>query len=178
MTLSPIAQAVEPLRAAAVERARDFARKNCEVILRIYADRPESFDMPRQSTLSKREYQGLLGRRQTLFAITKPNATTFDRNAPRHRDEAGLEAFVTASGEAASLQYSAFIAKLEGKVGAHTAASLTGSHVWGHSSLRVTLANGTSETWVTHTIINVSKLGKVFNQWPSRKVKDTKGQQP
>jgi hypothetical protein len=69
------------------------------------------------------------------------------------------------------MQYTAFIQKLEGKVGAHTAAALDGSHVWGFSILTVTKADGTVEKWKTEQIINVSVLGKVFNQWPSRKVK-------
>lgn len=70
----------------------------------------------------------------------------------------------------AALQYESFIQKLENKIGGHSEAVLEGSHIWGYSILTVTTPEGI-ERWKTHTIINVSKLGKLFNQYPSRKVK-------
>jgi hypothetical protein len=53
----------------------------------------------------------------------------------------------------------------------HADASITGTHIWGHSVLTVTLPNGTVERWKTQQIVNQSKLGLLFNQWPSRKMK-------
>jgi hypothetical protein len=91
--------------------------------------------------------------------------------------------------EDASTQYDAFIAKLTKKVveslnGEPDEVELSGDHVWGYSFLKVqkhspkvTSGNGSMfwttliETWKTQQIINVSKLGTLYNQWPSRKVK-------
>ena len=53
-------------------------------------------------------------------------------------------------------------------------AILTGEHVWGHSILTVCHADGTTHQWRTEMIINVSKLGALFNQWPTRKLKPAK----
>lgn len=67
-------------------------------------------------------------------------------------------------------QYDAFVAKLVGKIGDCDSATLTGNHVWGYSILTVTKGD-TSERWKTQQIVNVSKHGKLFNQFPSRKTK-------
>ena len=37
-----------------------------------------------------------------------------------------------------------------------------------------THADGTTHQWRTEMIINVSKLGALFNQWPTRKLKPAK----
>ena len=70
----------------------------------------------------------------------------------------------------AAAQYDAFIAKLIRKIGDFDSATLTGSHVWGYSILTVTKGAAT-ERWGTRQIVNQSVLGKLFNQWPSRKIK-------
>jgi hypothetical protein len=84
---------------------------------------------------------------------------------------AAEERFVAAAIELAATQYVAFVAKLVGKIGAVDSATLAGSHVWGYSILTVTKSDGSSERWQTQQIVNQSKLGTLFNQWPSRKVK-------
>lgn len=61
--------------------------------------------------------------------------------------------------------------KLEMKIGEHLTATLEGNHVWGDSFITVEKANGENERWRTHTILNVSKLGLYFNQFPTRKIK-------
>lgn len=46
-----------------------------------------------------------------------------------------------------------------------------GTDPWGHSHVLITLDNSTTQLWKTRMIINVSCLGKVFNQFPTRLVK-------
>ena len=48
-------------------------------------------------------------------------------------------------------------------------AEYTGA-LWSHSTMKFTLADGTVHTWKTHMILNVSCLGKLFNQFPTRLV--------
>ena len=80
------------------------------------------------------------------------------------------ERFVQSAMEMAAAQYDAFVDQAGGKIGKCDAASLAGSHVWGHSIL--TVAKGeTVERWKTQQIVNQSVLGTVFNQWPTRKLK-------
>jgi hypothetical protein len=165
---SPIAAAVEPLRAAAVARAMERAREIAEIVLARFATHPENFAVPKLTFNNKREHAIASSNRATLYAITAPDDSSGQRT--RVRSETGIERFVVEAGENAGAQYTAFILKLELKVGKCDTATLEGDHVWGHSTLTVTKGEQ-RETWITHQIINVSKLGKVFNQWPSRKVK-------
>lgn len=44
--------------------------------------------------------------------------------------------------------------------------------VWFQSELDVVTVAGERQTWRTKMIFNVSCLGKVFNQWPTRQVKN------
>lgn len=71
----------------------------------------------------------------------------------------------------AAAQYEAFVAKLVNKIGDCVSATLEGNHVWGHSILHVTKADGTKEKWKTQMIYKISCKGKPHNQWPSRKIK-------
>lgn len=83
-----------------------------------------------------------------------------------------IATFVKASRDMAAAQYDMFVLKLVRKIGEHATASLEGNHVWGESFLTVTFAGDKpAEVWKTQQIWNVSKLGKDFPQWPSRKVK-------
>lgn len=79
--------------------------------------------------------------------------------------------YVKTAREDAAAQYEAFVAKLTVKIGAVETATLAGRGVWSHSILTVTKSDGARENWKTQMILNVSGLGKVFNQWPTRKVK-------
>ena len=83
-----------------------------------------------------------------------------------------VEKFAASARETAAAEYDAFVAKLEAKIGDDVAAAeLAGNHVWNHSTLTITRTDGSVERWRTSMIINVSKLGKLFNQFPTRKAK-------
>ena len=43
--------------------------------------------------------------------------------------------------------------------------------MWGYSVLTVTKEDGSVERWKTQQIMNISVLGLLFAQWPSRKMK-------
>lgn len=175
MNASPIALAVEPLRSVALARAEKDAN---ELIAR-YVAKLEAAGMdidvayPRPNgRMSREEYRATLARYNIALSLTtyvKPTLRPGEPNLRKHSPE-GVARFVTAAKETADAQYTAFVAKLEAKVGACDAAELSGEHVWGYSTL--TVAKGEEvEHWRTQQIVNVSKLGLLFNQWPSRKLK-------
>lgn len=85
-------------------------------------------------------------------------------------DDASVERFVEQAERAAAMYYDAFICKMVAKVGVCDGATCEGNHVWSHSILTVTKGE-TVERWKTQQIINVSKLGLHFPQWPSRLMK-------
>lgn len=85
-------------------------------------------------------------------------------------DDAGIERFVENAERDAAMYYDKFICKMVAKVGVCDGASIDGNHVWSYSILTVTKGD-VIERWKTQQIINVSKLGLHFPQWPSRLMK-------
>lgn len=176
---NPIETAVAPIKAHAVERAEKDARAMVERIMaklaecgwdaHLAAPFPSSRGSKADYVSGKAKYELF----RFLTAQDPAHRPDYRLNSPemRVRDDAKVERFIEEAKEMAALQYDAFVAKLVAKIGDTTAATLNGSHVWGHSILTVTLPNGTVERWKTQQIVNVSKLHKLFNQWPTRKVK-------
>lgn len=171
--MTPIETAVAPVKADAIERAEQEAHKivkSVEVALKIVdgdldkaAPRPDSFRM------NRRDYQNANTKRKTFSMLTTREGFAYGENIVR-MDPVRIERFIEQARLDAAAQYDAFVAKLVHKVGPHSSATLEGNHVWGHSILTVTTPTGV-QRWKTQMIVNVSKLGKLFNQWPSRKVK-------
>jgi len=173
----PVAAAILPLRNDAIERADLLAREH---LIRLIAKLEEAgwnLDIvaPRPNSRDSREKYVSANRRRELFS----SITTFVQDKPcrrandpefRARSAEREAAFIASAKEAAGLQYDAFVAKLVGKIGDCDDATISGNHIWSHSILTVT-KGGTVERWKTQHIHNISKLGLLFNQWPSRKVK-------
>ncbi|MGQ6163580.1 hypothetical protein ACUNG5_10975 [Serratia sp. IR-2025] len=177
--MHPVSAAVEPLRAASLERAASEARavieRVCGWMEAVDWDAQQAAPYPdsRQSRLGFQQAKA----RYTLVRLLTEEAPnegyrSYRPNAPEPRvlSLGGMARFISSATENADTQYTAFIAKLTNKVGDVTEATLTGSHVWGHSILTVDGPNG-CERWKTQMIVNVSKLGNMFNQWPTRKIK-------
>lgn len=177
--MSPIAQAVEPLRQDAMASATEYARKLAATMAANIEhagwDINVAYPHPR-GTLGRAEYKRAAMLCQLAQYFTKTDEVKHSvcrRPSDPHYvvlDQAGIDRYVEEARKDASAQYDLFIAKLEEKVGAHSGATLNGNHVWGHSILMVVTPSGIQH-WKTQQIINTSVLGKVFNQWPTRLVK-------
>lgn len=177
--MTPIAQAVEPLRQDAMASATEYARKLAATMVdnieRAGWDINVAYPHPR-GTMGRTEYKRAAMLRQLAQRFT----TTDEVKHPVCRrpgdphyvvlNQAGIDRYVEEACKDASAQYDLFITKLEEKVGEHSTAELSGNHVWGHSILTVTTPTGV-QRWKTQQIINTSSLGTVFNQWPTRLVK-------
>lgn len=118
------------------------------------------------------EYQTMKGKHTLYHSLVEIVSSTYQKDAPEivKADEDRQKRFIDEARRDAEYAYEQFILKLEGKIGSHSTAVLDGDHIWGYSILTVTTPEGT-ERWKTQMITNVSKLGKLFNQFPSRKVK-------
>jgi hypothetical protein len=93
-------------------------------------------------------------------------------------DEGKIARFIENAKTLAAEQYDLFVMKLVRKIGDCDSAVIEGNHVWGYSILIVVKSGGAgqckwvaTEYWKTQQIINYSKNGLAFPQWPSRKVK-------
>lgn len=182
---NPIRQAVLPLKAAAQDRAEKEARAMVQRMaeqleaagwdLNEAAPRPSSLHESRNSYLAKQS------KRLRYSAVTSSwmfapslKYKTCGKSEPVFIDEDKVEIFVQKARQNAADQYDLFVAKIESKIGETSAARLDGDHVWGYSFLTVRAASGQAETWKTQMIVNCSKLGLLFNQFPTRKIKDTR----
>lgn len=183
-TSTIISSAIEHLRASAMDRSEQQTRAMAEKYRQSLADAGWDlqvvFPHPswRDGDYKQRVVQRNMALRLTVNdgdrngVSSRPGSPQYRVWSPENVDELANEAR-----EMASKQYDAFIAKLVGKVekdGPVVAAELAGEHVWGCSVLTVTHEDGSSHKWRTEMILNVSKLGTLFNQWPTRKLKPSK----
>lgn len=177
--MNPIEAAVAPLKTDAIARAEQEARNlvahqtrrlaECEGNIDTLAPYPNSRTDDRERYAEKKRRRLLI---EALTTLQNYDSVKYDPRAPRivAIDDAKVEAFVEQAKRMAGEQYDAFVAKLTAKIGDVDDAALNGNHVWDSSVLSVRKGM-TLEHWKTQQIVNVSKLGTLFNQWPTRKVK-------
>lgn len=175
----PIELAVAPLKEAAIERAEQDALATIEHIRKELAEGDNDINAVAPYPMSSYGMKYYLDRyKYDLFhSVVKgdPDKGYQSNNGKRPYyvviDAGRCQKFVERRKREAAEQYDEFVAKLIGKIGHVSQAILDGNHVWAHSTLTVTKLDGTIERWKTQQIVNVSKLGKHFNQWPTRKLK-------
>ena len=175
--MNVIEAAVLPMKSEAMDRAEKVAREHVAVARKELADAGNDLHIaapyPASFNTTRKQYMTGLSKYRFFNNITEWREGQIVRpNSPCYADivEAKVAEFVATARKDAAEQYDSFVAKLNAKIGPASAALLTGNHVWGYSFLFVETASG-KQCWKTQMIINRSKLGKLFNQFPSRKVK-------
>ncbi len=71
----------------------------------------------------------------------------------------------------ADLSIDGYIAKLARKIGERVKGVSYLGELWSGSTVIVSLETGAEQRWETRTILNISCLGNVFNQWPTKRIK-------
>lgn len=173
--MTPIATAVAPLKQQAQDRAELAMTQRIEEVCATFE--AHGWDLDKfapypNSGIGRAAYKQALAVRQFAESVTTYTQATRRHGEPNIRAAApaAVARKVAAARDMAGASYEAFVAKLEGKVGEHSAASLHGSSVWGYSVLDVQTPAG-EQRWITKQILNVSCLGTLFNQWPTRLAK-------
>jgi hypothetical protein len=72
--------------------------------------------------------------------------------------------------KAANFNFDSYLCKLAGKIEKQVATATLNGNLWDGSTLCVTCTDGENQTWFTQCIMNQSVYGKLFNQWPTRRV--------
>lgn len=172
----PVAAAVLPLLNAAKHRAakeaKDYIRRMMDKLEEHGMDATAAFPYPKDCWAS--DYKIQIARHNDIQRFTESAVKGCRHHRapdPRVPSADGQQRFVSQAIIEAEAQYLAFVAKLEKKVGEASSATLEGDHVWSTSVLTVAKPDGTTERWHTQQIVNVSKLGLLFNQWPTRRLK-------
>ena len=179
--MTPIATAVEVLKAPAVEAAREKARSILAAMKKQFEE--NGWDLNRvapRPTIrdSRADYKSKTARRTRFEMVTlsHPDSPASYRSSdePRLRvwSPEAADKFVEDAARDAAIEFDKYVYKLQKKVGDVVDAKVTlCSGLWYQSILSVTKADNTAQNWKTQCIINVSKLGLVFNQWPTRLMK-------
>lgn len=183
--MTAIEIAVMPLKSEAMDRAEKYAHEQIGKVWEMLAAADWKVNAvapyPNSTRMGRKDYMVAKGRRTFVDSLTTTrdeadkeiNGFILRYDNPEfivRANPKAVERIVKNARDNAAAQYDAFVAKLVQKVGAHESATLAGSHVWGHSILTVQRGPAV-ERWKTQMIVNVSKLGKLFNQFPTRKVK-------
>jgi hypothetical protein len=173
----PVAMAVLPLRKAAQDMAEANERKDIEALLSelIQHDWYASMVAPHPNRMNSRlSYYADRRRYDLCNAITTWDKPTHGLNEHYrvHHDVNKTEMYVERIRCLAADDFDAFVYKLCGKIGQCDTAEFSNTideGVWQHSILTVTKSGGL-EKWKTQVITKRSKFGRVFNQWPTRKL--------
>lgn len=176
--MNPIEAAVMPLKSDAIKRAEAEAQNRIDIILDELAQNGWDLNLaaPRGSSLRDpaKTYFMKNAKHHLFESVTdRAPSKTYEPHPKniRMKSEKNGQRFIDQAKKDAAVQYDEFVKKLTLKIGPVVSATLEGSHVWSHSILTVTKEDGTVEHWKTQMIVNVSKHGKMFHQWPTRKVK-------
>lgn len=116
------------------------------------------------------------------FRETIGKFTSLDRNKNRiSRSPSDPEYVIIDSGKVsryldymekeAEASFDAYIAKLAGKIGQEIKSAEVRGNLWQGSNLRIVTMADEEQIWNTKIIINRSKLGLLFNQYPTRRAK-------
>lgn len=180
----PVGHVIHKQKAEAVAHAEEGARKYAEKVLRELAeaggDQNAYAPYPRSRGWSMtpaeeaaRDKHNFVGRITKADESKGYQSYSTDPGKPYYRvpDERAVEKFIDEARVSAAMQYDMFICKMVAKVGEVDTAAIEGSHVWAESYLTVEKPDGSSQIWKTQQIVNYTKYGKPYYQWPSRIVK-------
>lgn len=175
--MNQIAAAVAPLKEGAQDHAEQFARRQCDRMLAKLEengwDAEKAYPYPSSSRMDRIAYIFAAEDYRLSRRITKSTLQfchTHGAPDPRVINPDGIEAYVQEVRKEAALSFEAYVAKLSKKVGPVDAASICGNALWASSTLTVRKGD-TTEQWKTQQIVNISKLGRPYNQWPTRQLK-------
>lgn len=173
-TLSPIALAVQPRRDASVDRALSFARDYVARVAERLAENGMDIDaaFPRPNgRMSRKDYVAAKTAHDKASSLVAYGKPSYRMGEPKivSMDEARIARFLDIVAADAAAQFDAYVGKLESKVGEADEASIDAAPLWNGSILTVRVA-GEVQRWKTQMILNVSCLGTLFNQWPTRRI--------
>lgn len=104
--------------------------------------------------------------------ITSPVNPSRKKNEPdiRRLNQDAVNRYIESSVKDAENEYIAFIAKMTEKIGKPVVDASIDGNIWDRCTLHVTTNDGEKQSWFTQMIWNTSVYGKIFNQFPTRRV--------
>lgn len=165
---------IEDYKEVARKRATEFLESKLKDMEEVNWDLDAIAPYP--STVKRNyigDYKTALAKHKLYHNITtyvKPTRMMGEPNL-RKRDPKIEERFIKMNVDAAENSYLSFIAKMEKKVGKEIKEADIDGSIWTNAFLTVTTVDGEIQKWKTQMIINFSKYNKIFNQFPTRRIK-------
>lgn len=138
-------------------------------------DAQKSYSFPNSSFGNCQSY--LMGKESYEFCrkFTKAVNSCRGMHQPEPRVKktpAEIATIIEAIAAKATVEYfDGWIYKLSGKIGKPVKTATVRGNLWTGSQLDVTTTDGERQVWNTQIILNTSVLGKLFNQFPTRRAK-------
>ena len=171
-----IEEALKPMKVEAMRNAEVEARRTIARVHGLLEESCWNLDVVApfpKSTMDKASYRKALAKRSLFKSLTVAAQTSRSMTDPDFRKPSQelQHRFIVEAEQATAAEFDSFVTKLTAKIGECTSCQHSAGATWSFSILTITKPNGKVERWQTQQIINVSKLGKLFNQWPTRKLK-------
>lgn len=169
-------EALVKILTADIERCMDYARKRAEEQYEYCMSQLEKHDWdldkaaPRPTgTTSKERYRSMNEKRNFLASLTV--AKSLRESNIRVPSSAKKTQLKEDAARNAHESYMAWVNKIIDKIGKIVQSAEMHGDPWTGSTLSVVTQDGEEQTWSTKMIVNASKYGTLFNQFPSRRVK-------
>lgn len=159
--------------AMAEKRAKDFVNDRLEVLKKHGWDLDKVAPYPNSRTMGQSEYKTAQAKRDLYRSITKSTVSVARAGDPdiREPNKVMIDRYIEMNKKGAEDAYRDFMEKMIQKIGKPVVdATMTGS-IWTNAVLHVTTDDGEEQSWKTQMILNFSKYQKMFNQFPSRRIK-------
>jgi hypothetical protein len=113
-----------------------------------------------------RERERDISQARLQYASVTDSTEKFN-DAPRKASAVKRAKFIEQQREGADQAYTGWIAKMSGKVGKPVVSAAADGDPWTGSILKVTTKDGGKQVWHTKSIINYTKYGDAYRQFPS-----------
>jgi hypothetical protein len=155
-----------------MDRARKAAEEQYENCMVEFEKHDWDLDVvaPRPTAaVGRPRYRAMAEKRDFLSSLTvaKSSRESNIRSSSPEKKKSLMEA----AAKNAHDSYMAWVAKIIDKIGKVVQSAKMSGNPWNGSTLSVVTQDGEEQTWHTKMIINASKYGTLFNQFPSRRIK-------
>ena len=172
-----IEQAVLPLKEEAIRYAEKYAQETiASVIAKLEQanhDINKAAPFPNSATTTKSEYMAAMIQRRIFENLTSRVNPVYSFKQPVYvqLNDIKVQSYIMQAKQDAANQYERFVRKLQCKIGSVQSATLQGTSVWIESFLNIVKESGEKQCWKTRLVMNHSKYGRIFAQFPTRQIK-------
>ena len=159
----------------AEQRAKEFVENKLDALKKHDWDLNKLAPRPR-SNMSREEYKQADNKRGLYTSITKSESESSMalRTGPtdiRVPNKVMIDHYIEMNKKEAEAAYRSFMEKMIQKIGKPVVDAKMTGNIWTNAVLHVTTDDGEDQSWKTQMILNFSKYQRMFNQFPTKRIK-------